>query len=113
MKRIVAVLSMTVGVLLVFQGSADAWLADAQRLSAQGIANGQHIFVQSCASCHDARGTANKTGPGLKNYYRQHQPRPTDAAVRLVIQHGKGAMPAFSSLTKSQTDDLLAYIKTL
>jgi mono/diheme cytochrome c family protein len=84
-----------------------------QKSATQAVTNGQHIFVQSCAACHDSHGSASKAGPGLKNYYREHQPRPTDAAVRTVIQQGKGTMPAFSSLSKSQTDDLVAYLKTL
>jgi len=80
---------------------------------ASSVTNGQRIFVQSCASCHDAHGTSPKSGPGLKNYFRDHQPHPSDIAVRTVIQQGKGKMPGFSSLSKSQTDDLVAYLKTL
>ena len=78
----------------------------------QTAANGRRIFNQSCAACHDASGTTVKPGPGLKNYYR-HQPRPADASVRTIIQQGKGRMPAFSTLNKTQIDDLVAYIKTL
>jgi mono/diheme cytochrome c family protein len=48
----------------------------------------------------------------LKNYY-QHQPRPTDVTVRTIIQQGKGKMPAFATLSKSQLDDLTAYLKVL
>jgi mono/diheme cytochrome c family protein len=76
------------------------------------VLNGRRIFTQSCAACHDTLGTAAKSGPGLKNYYR-HQQRPTDTNVRAIIQQGKGRMPAFSTLNKSQIDDLIAYLKTL
>jgi mono/diheme cytochrome c family protein len=78
----------------------------------QAIGNGQRIFNQYCAACHDTLGTTTKSGLGLKNYYR-HQPRPPDATVRTIIQQGKGKMPAFSTLNKLQTDDLVAYLKTL
>ena len=78
----------------------------------QAAANGKHIFNQSCAACHDTLGTMTKSGPALKNYYR-HQPRPADAIVRTIIQQGKGRMPAFTTLTKLQVDDLVAYLKTL
>lgn len=81
--------------------------------SPQALANGQRIFAQYCAACHDIHGTTAKSGPQLKNYYRQHIPHPTDADVRSVIMQGKGSMPAFSTLAKSQTDDLIAYLKTL
>jgi mono/diheme cytochrome c family protein len=87
--------------------------ASPQKSAAQTVTNGHRIFVQSCAACHDTHGEMSKSGPGLKNYYHDHQPHPTDAAVRAVIQQGKGKMPAFSSLKNSQTDDLVAYLKTL
>jgi mono/diheme cytochrome c family protein len=83
-----------------------------QRSAPQAVANGKRTFNQSCASCHDILGTTAKSGPGLKNYYR-HQPNPTDATVRRVIQQGKGRMPAFSTLDKLQIDDLVAYLKTI
>jgi mono/diheme cytochrome c family protein len=78
----------------------------------QAIANGQRIFNQSCAACHDTLGTTTKSGPGLKNYYR-HQPRPADTNVRGIIQQGKGRMPGFGTLNKLQIDDLVVYLKTL
>jgi mono/diheme cytochrome c family protein len=83
-----------------------------QRSTPQAVANGKRIFNQSCAACHDTLGTTTKPGPRLKNYYRQ-QPRPADAAVGSIIQQGKGKMPAFSILNKTQIDDLIAYLKTL
>jgi mono/diheme cytochrome c family protein len=83
-----------------------------QSISARS-ANGQRLFAEHCAACHDTRGTAPKSGPGLKSYYRTHRPRPSDTAMRSVIQQGKGKMPAFSALNKSQTDDLIAFLKTL
>jgi mono/diheme cytochrome c family protein len=83
-----------------------------QKSMPQAAANGKLIFNQSCAACHDIRGTTPKSGPELKNYYR-HQPRPADATARTIIQQGKGRMPAFSTLNKSQIDDLVAYLKTL
>lgn len=75
--------------------------------------NGGQIFSQSCASCHSVHTSASLTGPSLKGYYSSHLPRPTDATVRATILQGKGKMPKFSSLSKLQTDDLIAYLKTL
>ena len=83
-----------------------------QKSVPQTVASGKRIFNQSCAACHDTLGTTTKSGPGLKNYYR-HQPRPADDTVRSIIQQGKGKMPAFSTLTSLQNDDLVAYLKTL
>jgi mono/diheme cytochrome c family protein len=76
------------------------------------VASGKRIFNQSCAACHDTLGATVKSGPELKNYYH-HQPRPSDATVRTIIQQGKGKMPPFSTLSKSQADELVAYLKTL
>jgi mono/diheme cytochrome c family protein len=83
-----------------------------QKYMPQATANGKLLFNQSCAACHDTLGTTTKSGPELRNYYRR-QPRPADAVVRTIIQQGKGRMPAFSTLNKSQTDELIAYLKTL
>ncbi len=83
-----------------------------QKSEPQAVANGKRIFSQSCSSCHDTFGTTTKSGPELKNYYRR-QPRPADATLRAIIQQGKGKMPAFSTLNKSQVDELVAYLKTL
>ncbi|MFL6428543.1 MAG: c-type cytochrome [Acidobacteriaceae bacterium] len=83
-----------------------------RKIAAQSV-NGQHLFAQYCAACHDTRGTMPKSGPALKGYLRTHQPHPSDTAVRSIIQQGKGKMPAFSTLTRSQTDDLIAFLKTL
>jgi mono/diheme cytochrome c family protein len=85
----------------------------AQRKVAARSASGQRLFVQYCAACHDTRGSMPKSGPPLKSYYHSHQPHPSDAAVRSIIQQGKGKMPAFSTLNQSQTDDLIAFLKTL
>jgi mono/diheme cytochrome c family protein len=83
-----------------------------QRQAPQSVANGRHLFNQSCASCHDTLGTATKPGPGLKSLYRR-QPRPADSAVREIILQGKGKMPGFSTFSKSQISDLIEYLKTL
>jgi mono/diheme cytochrome c family protein len=84
----------------------------AQKSVPIAVANGKRIFNQSCSACHDTLGATTKPGPELKSYYRR-QPHPADANVRAIIQQGKGKMPAFSTLDKSQADDLVAYLKTL
>ena len=83
-----------------------------QKSVPQAVAHGKRIFDQSCSACHDTLGTTTKPGPELKNYYRR-LPRPADATLHAIIQQGKGKMPAFSTLNKSQVDDLVAYLKTL
>jgi mono/diheme cytochrome c family protein len=75
--------------------------------------NGQRVFAQSCASCHDVRSRNQLAGPGLKGYYTTHRPVPKDDDVRNIIMHGKGSMPSFGSLSSVEIDDLVVYLKTL
>ncbi len=77
------------------------------------VKNGERIFAQSCSSCHAAHTATSLIGPGFEGYYTTHRPRPTDAKVRIVITQGKGTMPSFSSLGETETDELIAYLKTL
>jgi mono/diheme cytochrome c family protein len=80
--------------------------------SAQPLRHGQQTFFQYCSACHSVRTSNSLVGPGLKEYYRTHQPRPTDTDVRAVIFKGKGKMPGFSNLSKRQVDELIAYLRT-
>jgi mono/diheme cytochrome c family protein len=75
--------------------------------------NGERLFSQSCASCHNAHSSKALVGPGMKGFYTTHRPRPSDSAVRTIISKGIGTMPGFSALRNAQIDDLIAYLKTL
>lgn len=81
--------------------------------STQTIRQGQQTFARYCASCHSIHSAASLTGPGFKGYFSNHQPKPSDIIVRAVIAKGKGKMPAFGNLNKTQTDEVIAYLKTL
>lgn len=99
--------------LIFFFSNGAILIANSQQTaSPQAAVDGQRIFNQSCAGCHDVAGSVPKSGPPLRNYYRR-APRPSDAAVLTTIQHGKGKMPAFSTLTRHQLTDLLAFLRTL
>ena len=99
-------------VLLVWIG-ADVFAHAQSPIQSVAARNGERIFVQSCSPCHDVHTSASRVGPSLKSYYSDHEPRPTDAQVRAIISQGKGKMPKFSNLSNTQTDDLIAYLKTL
>jgi mono/diheme cytochrome c family protein len=81
--------------------------------STQAIRHGQQTFGEYCAFCHSTRTSSSLAGPGLKEFYRTHQPKPSDSAVRAIIAKGKGKMPAFGNLSAVQIDGLIAYLKTL
>lgn len=109
MKKVIAAFVAT----LPFLGVSIALPASQSQSISARSANGRRLFAEHCAACHGTRGAAPRSGPGLKSYYHTHQPPPSDTAVRSIIQQGKGKMPAFSTLNKSQTDDLIAFLKTL
>ena len=109
MKRSLPAALLCSGLLCFSVAIAPAF--SAQRSTTQ-TANGKRIFNQYCAACHNTLGATTKSGPVLRGYYHR-QPRPSDSVVQRIIQQGKGRMPAFSTLSSSQVDDLVAYLKTL
>jgi len=81
---------------------------------------GQKVFAKQCAICHFPDKADKKIGPGLKGLFKNkllpNTKRPaTEANVREQI--GKGSpkgMPAFAGkLTPAESQNLLAYLKTL
>jgi mono/diheme cytochrome c family protein len=104
--------ALTFIVVLTVADKVSAMAASTGNVS-HSTANGKRIFAQFCASCHDAHSTTSRVGIGLQDYYRQHQPHPTDSSVRTIILKGKGAMPGFSILSGSQANDLIEYLRTL
>ena len=81
--------------------------------STQAIRHGRQMFGEYCGSCHSVHSSSSLADPGFKGFYRTHQPRPSDAAIRAIIAGGKGKMPAFGNLSAVQIDELIAYLKTL
>lgn len=79
---------------------------------------GRHVFDANCARCHEPYSSHALHGPSLKNVYKkQYLPSGTpanDDRITDLIVHGKAKMPAFgNTLSDSQIDALLAYLKTL
>ncbi|HEX3436386.1 MAG TPA: c-type cytochrome [Pseudacidobacterium sp.] len=105
---------LLMGIILIsgmFSSIAVPGSSNAENSPPQSLKSGRRIFAQSCASCHAAHSAASRSAPGIKDYFNSQHP--SDAAVRTVIGQGKGKMPGFPYLTRSQTDDLIAYLKTL
>jgi mono/diheme cytochrome c family protein len=87
------------------------------QLTQQEVA-GYNDFQQNCARCHDDREGAARQGPTLlsvyKNQYLPSGAPANDDRIRNVILHGRGMMPGLgNTMSDSQIDDLLAYLKTL
>ncbi len=75
---------------------------------------GQAIFRQRCAACHNKQpGDTSPFGPpNLNGIFRGTSPLTAKEAAR-IIEDGKPPMPAFGSvLSRSDIDDLIAYLKS-
>lgn len=78
---------------------------------------GKATYDAKCAMCHSMNGSGsspmgkNMKVPDLRSKAVQKK---TDAELYDFIAKGKGMMPAYSSqLSKTQIDDVVAFIRTL
>ena len=110
-------MSQFVAIVLVLSLTAVAPL-----LSAQGVHGAKHVsgdatagqtlFQHYCVMCHAVTPDTKIVGPSLYSEMRGAHAKPA-AAVREVIVHGKGQMPALGpQLSDKDIADLLAYIRT-
>ena len=71
---------------------------------------GRAVFVDRCASCHDADGSGTGNGPKL-NQGRLSREYPDAQDALAVIANGRKRMPAFGGvLTTGEIEDVLRYI---
>ena len=76
------------------------------------VQQGKALFQQKCAGCHNKQpGDTNPFGPPNLHGIFQHKVL-TPVQARHTIRYGEGSMPPFRSLSDSQLDHLLAYLKT-
>jgi alcohol dehydrogenase (cytochrome c) len=83
----------------------------AARAEAQSVDPGRRVFASRCAACHGTDGTGGELGPSII----ARIPRRTDTDLEAVIREGlSGAgMPSFANLTKTESTDLIAFLRTL
>ena len=76
--------------------------------------NGGKLYSRLCATCHgsDGNGEAGMILPQKLSSGVWQQTR-SDAYIRLVLEKGKGQMPAFGYLSMSDTRDVIRYVRTL
>ena len=90
--------------------AAQAFAADA--------AKGKSTFEDNCSVCHNADSTERKMGPGLKGLFKHDKlangKAVNEGNVTTMINEGGNGMPPFAdALTKSEKDDIVAYLKSL
>ena len=96
-------------IILVILGATSAWA---------GATEGKAVYDRACKSCHGADGAGNPTIakmmkvdiPPLSASAVQSLP---DADLKAVIMKGKGKMKPVASVTGSQVDDVVAFVRTL
>ena len=72
---------------------------------------GQQTFQHNCVMCHAVTPDTKIVGPSLYSEMRGPHAK-SAAAVRDIIVHGKGQMPAMGSkLSDQDIADLLAYVR--
>jgi alcohol dehydrogenase (cytochrome c) len=74
-------------------------------------APGAQVFASRCASCHGSDGNGGELGPAITT----RVPSRTDEELHAVVRQGlTGAgMPAFSTLSDSESRDLIGYLRSL
>jgi quinoprotein glucose dehydrogenase len=68
---------------------------------------GGQLYLANCASCHrvDRQGDGART-PSLVGV----SARRTPVEIKQIIEHGKGFMPAFATLTEAQKNAIIGYL---
>jgi mono/diheme cytochrome c family protein len=113
------VLALCAHALLAISGcNAEPRKSDAELGLNPTQAIGRHVFDANCARCHEPYSSHGLHGPSLHNLYKKpYMPSgmpANDDRISEVIVRGRSKMPAFgNTLSDSQIDALLAYLKTL
>jgi mono/diheme cytochrome c family protein len=75
---------------------------------------GEDVFTQKCFQCHSVLEGQVRLGPSLYHVSKGPHPKKTQAEIREILANGKGKMPPFKEiLTQEDTDNLLAYLRSL
>ncbi len=86
-------------------------VACAARVDAQNVDPGRRVFASRCAACHGTEGGGGELGPSIV----ARIPLRADPDLEAVIREGlPGAgMPSFANLSKTESTDLIAFLRTL
>jgi mono/diheme cytochrome c family protein len=106
--------ALLVAAATVFASIAGVSSASAADSGGAKARQGEAIFKQKCVACHNKQpGDTSPFGPpNLSGVFRGPTAITTKQATEIII-NGKTVMPPFGSvLTKTDIDDLIAYLKT-
>lgn len=75
---------------------------------------GGTLFMSKCFQCHSVAEGEVRFGPSLYHELKKPKPKKTEAEAKTIIKSGKNKMPAWGAILSAEdTDNLIAYIKTL
>lgn len=100
-----AAAALTVGVACSNQPS------DAAPVQQGGVTkplSGSDVYIMSCARCHGADRMGKTDAPKLDSVRMSSL---GEQPLRMLIQYGKGRMPAFGGLTPEKVDALVQYLR--
>ncbi len=82
------------------------------RTAAAKLSDGKRLLASNCAACHGIDGKGSERAPNIVENPRIRQL--TDAQLARIINNGitGTGMPAFHSLSGSQIDELIAYLRS-
>jgi mono/diheme cytochrome c family protein len=80
--------------------------------------HGHDVYAQHCAQCHNDRTNDPLNGQSLRGIFKKQYldsgAPANDDRVMSAVMFGRGMMPAVGrSMTREESDDLLAYMHTL
>ena len=99
--------------------AADTGAADKSKSMPEGdVKAGRTIFNSKCVGCHNTDSRKSLFGPGLVGLMKLEALKssgepPTPERVRNQIVDPLGTMPAFTTFSKREMNNLLAYLGTL
>jgi quinoprotein glucose dehydrogenase len=70
---------------------------------------GKKIFQSTCVSCHGEQNVTQLGSPSLSSLRKMGRDT-AELVIKRTLTNGKGQMPVFSSLTKDETDAIVAFI---
>jgi mono/diheme cytochrome c family protein len=109
----------TLGIVVLAGCLVYFWIqAGNARTRTQTVAEGQGVYENACAVCHEATDLQLVTKPPQLNGLFRRKTLPsgapaTDEEVRKVILDGRGIMPPFqNTLDSKEVNELIQYLHT-
>jgi mono/diheme cytochrome c family protein len=91
--------------ILALAGATAAFAADATA--------GKAVYDRACKSCHGADGSGNPNIAKAMKVDLKDIRQSSDADIKKAVTNGVGKMKPVSSVNAAQTDDMIAYLRTL